>query len=50
MSPSQRQLRMNIRNFLLVATADELQRELQISKDRNDTFRAQCIQELIEEN
>lgn len=45
----QRQLRSNIRAFLLVATADELRRELEISVERNDEFRAACIRELIAE-
>lgn len=50
MTQQQRQMRMNIRNFLLVATPEELQGELQLSIERNDSFRADCIRELIEED
>ncbi len=49
MTNQEHNLRMNIRNFLLVATTEELQKELQISLDRKDAFRAKCIQELIDE-
>lgn len=45
----QRQQRMNIRNFLLVATIPELQRELEISQKVGDEFRAICVQELLDE-
>lgn len=44
-----RQLRQNVRSFLLVATMDELKKEEQISLDRGDLFRAECVQELIAE-
>ena len=49
MTPSMRQIRLNIRNFLLVATEEELQTELRISKDHNDVWRAECVQELIDQ-
>lgn len=42
-------LRQNVRNFLLVATLDELKRELEISISRKDTERAKYVQELIDE-
>jgi hypothetical protein len=45
----ERQARMTVRNFLLTATHDELKRELAISKEVNNDFRAACIQELIDE-
>jgi hypothetical protein len=45
----ERQIRANIRNFLLVATPDELTEELCYSVKRNDTFRASCIQEMMTE-
>ncbi len=45
----ERQLRMNIRNFLLVATDKELAIELQLSRHRGDTLRARFIQEMIDE-
>jgi hypothetical protein len=48
-SDRDRQLRMNIRNFLLIATLAELEREECISRERNDPFRAQCVRELIAE-
>lgn len=50
LTPFQRNLRMNIRNFLLVATPEQLKRELEISRESGDTFRAECIQELIDED
>ncbi len=46
---AQRQVRMNIRNFLLIATLDELKREKELSLERNDPFHAECVQELIDE-
>lgn len=49
LTSAQRQLRQNVRNFLLVATLEELRGELAISKERGDTFRAQCVEELIDE-
>jgi hypothetical protein len=49
LTPAQRQIRMNVRNFLLVATIEELEVELKISKDTGDTFRAECVQELLDE-
>jgi hypothetical protein len=44
-----RQLRQNVRNFLLVATPEELQKELELSKAKKDEWRAKFIQELIDE-
>lgn len=49
MTEQQRLLRSAIRNFLLIATPDELQKELEISLEINDSFRADCIRELISE-
>jgi hypothetical protein len=43
------QLRMNIRNFLLIATLAELEKEYAISLERGDGFRARCVRELITE-
>jgi hypothetical protein len=48
LSSGQHQLRMNVRNFLLTATLNELKRELELSNERKDTFRAACVQELID--
>ncbi len=45
-----RRIRANIRNFLLVATDAELRRELTLSIDRGDAFRAACVRELIDES
>ncbi len=50
LTPQQRQVRAMIRNFLLVATVPELERELAISRHRGDTFRAECVLELIRES
>jgi len=49
LTDDQRRFRMNVRNFLMVATPAELQREKALSEERNDTFRAACVQELIDE-
>ena len=50
MTHHERQIRQNIRAFLLTATLDELYAELQLSLDMNDAFRADCICELIIES
>lgn len=42
-------IRQMIRAFLLTATLAELRREKAISLELGDSFRAVCIQELIEE-
>lgn len=42
-------LRQNVRNFLMLATIDELERELKISTERSDMLRARYVQELIDE-
>ena len=49
LTSAQRQLRMNIRNFLLTASRDDLKKELEISLERKDEFRAECIRELMDE-
>lgn len=46
LTPAQRQIRMNVRNFLLVATVQELEIELRIS-NTNDNFRAVCVKQLL---
>ena len=45
----ERQFRLNVRNFLLVATSQELRKEWQMSIERGDKLRAACVQEIIEE-
>jgi hypothetical protein len=50
LSHADRQLRMNVRNFLLVATRDELWKELEISNERGDLKRARFVQELLDED
>ena len=45
LTPAQRQIRQNVRNFLLIATIEELEVELTIGDD----FRKQCVQELLDE-
>jgi len=42
-------LRCNVRNFLLVASYDELEAEHVISLDRGESFRASCVLEVIED-
>jgi hypothetical protein len=49
LTTQQRNIRMNVRNFLLIATKEELELELKLSLQRNDQFRAECVQELIDE-
>ena len=49
LTPAQRQIRMNIRNFLLVATIEELATELRISKNQNDNLRAVCVRQLLDQ-
>lgn len=49
LTPGERQQRMNVRNFLLAATLDELRDEMVNSLDMGDTFRAKCVLELIVE-
>lgn len=45
LTPAQRQLRQNVRNFLLIATIPELERELEISEGDRKIF----VQELLDE-
>lgn len=47
LTPAQRQIRMNVRNFLLVATIEELETELRISNKTNDNLRAVCVKQLL---
>jgi len=47
LTQQQKQLRANIRNFLLLASLEELKKELTISLERGDGFRAEVIKELI---
>ena len=42
LTPAQGQLRQNVRNFLLIATIPELERELEISEGDRKTY----VQEL----
>ncbi len=49
LTPAQRQIRMNVRNFLLVATIEELETELRISNNTNDNFRAVCVRQLLDQ-
>ncbi len=50
LTPAERRTRIAIHNFLLLATPQELERELELSLQRHDYFRASCVQELIDEN
>lgn len=49
LTESQRVFRTNVRNFLMVATREELERELTLSLDRGDDLRASFVRELIAE-
>lgn len=44
------QLRQNVRNFLMTATLEEMEKELIISIQRNDPLRARYVQEMIYEH
>jgi hypothetical protein len=46
---TERQVRTNVRNFLLAATLPELLKEKQISEEQKDTLRTKFVQELIDE-
>ena len=46
LTPAQRQLRQNVRNFLLTASIPELERELQLSTNPD---RKRFVQELLDE-
>lgn len=48
LSPAERQLRQNIRNFLLTATREELEQIL-AAGHYPDEFSQRCIRELIAE-
>lgn len=49
LTSAQRQERMSVRNFLMIATRVELERERLLSVERGEMFRAICVQELIGE-
>ena len=50
MSPQDREVRQNVRNFLAHATPDELRKELAISQQRGDEKRARFIKEMMDED
>lgn len=50
LTPQQRRIRSAVRAFLMLATPEELQKELEISRQRGDHFRAECVEELIRES
>ena len=45
-----RSVRGAIRALLMVATREEMERELAISREMGDRFRADCIRELLDES
>ena len=49
LDPHRRNIRDNVRAFLLTATTKELDQELQLSINLADEFRAAVVRELIEE-
>lgn len=49
LSTAQQQIRANVRNYLYPATLEQMKRELAISYQRHDVFRAACVQECINE-
>lgn len=50
LTETQRTIRAAIRAFLLIATPDELRKELDISLEQGDAFRVACVAELIRES
>ena len=42
-------LRQNVRNFLLPMRISEVERELELSLERDDTERAKYVQEFLDE-
>jgi hypothetical protein len=50
LTPKQRDVRAMIRGFLIGATPEEMEQELEISRKRGDTFRARVIAEVIEQH
>lgn len=50
LTPAQRQLRQNIRNCYMVATLEELKRELSYRTSRGaNSFELECFKQLIRE-
>jgi len=49
LTPQQQKIRMAVRNFLLTATKPQVEKELKLSQERGDTFRASCVQEWLDE-
>lgn len=49
MDSARRNQRMNIRNFFLIATEEELMKEIEYRKEKNDKFAVYCLQELLAE-
>lgn len=49
LTPAQWRQRQNIRNFFLVATEEELVREIAYREARKDAFAVACLRELLEE-
>lgn len=47
LSPFFRNLRCNVRNYLMLATPSQLKKEIEISRERKDVWRAVFIQELM---
>lgn len=50
LSESQKQLRVNIRAFLLTATIEQMVKEIEISEEKNDRFRVDVIKEMLRED
>jgi hypothetical protein len=50
LTPKQRDVRAMIRGFLIGATPEEMQQELEIARKRGDKFRMRVIAEVIEQN
>lgn len=49
LSPSERQVRSNVRNLLCGATREEIVRELEISRERRDTLRSRFVKEYLDD-
>ena len=47
---AEREIRLHVRSFLLVATDEQLWGELRLSVQRKDHWRAECVLEVLQDN
>jgi len=49
LTPQQRQLRLNFRNFFLTSSVDQLKKEMEYRRNCGDMVAANTLQEMIQE-